>query len=203
MRGNGHADIVSRYGGKISTKDPRGAPHAVYKYLGVYFYTFDHATKVLDFIQAEKDSFYAHLAPLNLSATELIMLTNKQLFPTVTYRLPASPLTDGQLALLQSKIWNNLVRYGSLPRGLSPKNRYDGTSKCCFGLMLFQVFMPSQVYNYSIRYLNSEGPKQSNSWVHKALTAEKENWLEVAFVDSVHALGGADSMDLARGTPTQ
>ena len=190
MRGNGHADIVSRYGGQISTKDPRGAPHAVYKYLGVYLYTSDHANKVLDFIQAEIDSFYAHLAPLNLSATELIMLTNKQLIPTVAYRLLASPLTDVQLALLKSKIWSNLARYGRLPRGLSPKNRYDGRSKGCFGLMPFQIFMPSQIYNYWIRYLNAEGPKQSNFRVHKALTAEKENWLQVAFVDSVHALGG-------------
>ena len=50
--------------------------------------------------------------------------------------------------------------------------------------------MRSQIYNYSIRYLNAEGPKQSNLWVHKALTAQSENWLQVAFVDSVHALGG-------------
>ena len=190
MRANGHADLVSRYKGKISTKKPRGAPHAVYKYLGVHFCTSNHATKVLDFIQAEIDSFDAHLAPLNLSATELIMLTNKQLIPTVAYRLLASPLTDGQFALTQSKIWSNLGRYGRLPRGLSPKNRYDRKFKGCFGLMPFQIFMRSQIYNYWIRYLNSGGPKQSNSWVYKALTAENENWLQVAFVDSVHALGG-------------
>ena len=93
----------------------------------------------------EIDSFYAHLAPLKLSATELIMLTNKQLIPTVAYRLLASPLTDVQLALLRSKIWSNLARYGRLPGGLSPKNRYDGRSKGCFGLMPFQTFMRSQI----------------------------------------------------------
>ena len=56
--------------------------------------------------------------------------------------------------------------------------------------MRFQIFMQSQIYNYWIRYLSSEGPPQSNSWVHKALTAEKVNLLQLAFVDPVHALKG-------------
>ena len=67
-----------------------------------------------------------------------------------------------------------------------PKNRYDGRGKGCLGLMPFQIFMRSQIFNYSIR----EGPQQSNHWVHEALVSKKINWLQVAFVDAVYALGG-------------
>ena len=83
MRGMGHTVIHSRHGGVISTRDPQGNPHQVYKYLGVYFYTADHATRVYDFIKTEINAFYALLAPLNLTASELVMLANKQL----TYRM--------------------------------------------------------------------------------------------------------------------
>ena len=50
--------------------------------------------------------------------------------------------------------------------------------------------MHTQVHNYSIRYLNSEGPLQSNYWVRRALTDKRANWLQNSFVDSVQALGG-------------
>ena len=35
--------------------------------------------------------------------------------------------------------------------------------------MPFQIFMRSQIFNYSIR----EGPQQSNHWVHEALVSKK------------------------------
>ena len=60
---------------------------------------------------AEIESFYAQLARLNLSATELIMASKKQLIPTIACRLLANPLTDRQLVLLQNKMWSNLARY--------------------------------------------------------------------------------------------
>ena len=48
LRGSGHAGIVSRHGGKISTLDSRGQPRSCYKYLGVFFYTSDFHSKVMD-----------------------------------------------------------------------------------------------------------------------------------------------------------
>ena len=74
------------------------------------------------------------------------MLTNKQLIPTVAYRLLASPLTDGQVEALHKSLWRNI--------SLSPKDKHRGHKNGCLGLMPFQTFMRSQIYNYSIRYLN-------------------------------------------------
>ena len=56
--------------------------------------------------------------------------------------------------------------------------------------MPFQTFMRSQIFNYSMRYLNCDGPPQSSMYVPEALKARKANWLQNAFVDSVYALGG-------------
>ena len=97
MRGAAHIDIHSQHGGRLSTRESTGRPHAVYKYLGVYFYTTDHIEKVFAFLKADIESFFAHLAPSGLTASGLIQLTNKQLIPTVSYRLLASPLDDSQL----------------------------------------------------------------------------------------------------------
>ena len=47
MRGAAHIDIHSQHGRRLSTRDSTGGPHAVYKCLGVYFYTTDHTEKVL------------------------------------------------------------------------------------------------------------------------------------------------------------
>ena len=192
LRGSQHAVVQSVHGGRVSTRDTAGRPHSVYKYLGVYFDTTDHATRVWEFVRAEINSFFAHLAPLQLTASELISLVNKQLIPTMAYRLMAGPITDAQLVKLQHLIWNNIAVFGKLPRRISPKDRYHSRSSPCFGLglMPFRMFMHSQVYKYSIGYLNNEGPPQSNHWVRRALTDKRANWLQNSFVDSVQALGG-------------
>ena len=83
LRGSQHAVIQSAHGGRVSTRDAAGKPHSVYKYLGVYFYTTDHATRVWEFKRAEINSFFAQLAPLQLKASELISLVNKQIIPTM------------------------------------------------------------------------------------------------------------------------
>ena len=94
LRGSGHTVVRSRYGGVLSTRKEDGSPHEVYKYLGVYFYTNNHAHQVLQYIKATINAFYTQLAPLSLTASELIMLTNKQLIPTLAYRLLAGPVTS-------------------------------------------------------------------------------------------------------------
>ena len=50
--------------------------------------------------------------------------------------------------------------------------------------------MHLQIYKYSMQYLNDEEPPQSNHWICTALRAEREDWLQVAVVDSVQSLGG-------------
>ena len=190
VRGVGHTIVRSCHGGTISTRDQNSNPHQVYKYLGVYFYTFDHSTQVYDCMRAEINAFYARLAPLELTASELIMLTNKQLLPTVAYRLLAGPVPDKQLYALQQLIWANISSYGKLPRLLSPKDRYGPRAEGGLCITPLLHFMRSQIYNYGLRYLNSDGPSQSNESVRLALTAPATNWLQESFVDSVHALGG-------------
>ena len=56
--------------------------------------------------------------------------------------------------------------------------------------MPFQIFMRTQVLNYSLRYLPGNRPKDSNHHVETGLTSKRANWLQSAFVDSVYALGG-------------
>ena len=104
LRGSGHTVVRSRYGGVLSTRNEDGSPHEVYKYLGVYFYTNDHAHQVLQYIKAKINAFCTQLAPLSFTASELIMLTNKQLIPTLAYRLLAGPVTSEQLYTLQQSI---------------------------------------------------------------------------------------------------
>ena len=185
VKGTGHTEIHSRHGGVLSTRKADGSPHQVYKYLGVYFYTSEHAYQVLQCVKSMINSFYAHLAPLQLTASELIMLTNKQLIPTVAYRLLAGPVPATQLHSLQQTVWYNLCKYGRLPRSMSPKDRHT-TMK----LVPLETFVQSQIHNYSMRYLNEDGPTQSNHFVRKALLSPTTNWLQEAFVDATNALGG-------------
>ena len=78
MRGSAQTVIGSRHRSAIATWDAANNPRKVYKYLGVYFYTEDKCQKVLDFAKSEINSFFAHFAPLGLTATEVIMLCNRQ-----------------------------------------------------------------------------------------------------------------------------
>ena len=94
MRGSAQTEIRSWHGSTIATWDAAHNPRKVYKCLGVYFYTEDQGQKVLDFVKSGINSFFANLAPLGLTATELIMLCNRYLQPNIAYRLLASPLTD-------------------------------------------------------------------------------------------------------------
>ena len=97
MRGAARTKIDSRHGASIPTWDSTSSPHKVYKYLVVYFYTSDQGQKILEFIKSESRSFFTHPALLGLTASELIMLWNEQLQPTIAFRLLAGPLTDAEL----------------------------------------------------------------------------------------------------------
>ena len=58
-------------------------------------------------------------------------------------------------------------------------------------LIPFQIFMWSQLFKYSTRYLNGDSPPQCSQLpVPQALTASKANLLRNVFVDAVYALGG-------------
>ena len=154
----------------------------------MYFYTEHQCQKVLDFVKSEMNSFIANLAPLGLTAIELIMLGNRQLQPTIAYRLLASPLTNSQLRVVEQCIWRDLSLFGKLPKFLLPKNKHTGRRDGSLSLVLFHIFlfifMRTQIFNYSSGYLTGDGPKQSNHHVETALTRKRANWLQNAFVDS-------------------
>ena len=57
-------------------------------------------------------------------------------------------------------------------------------------LVPLETFVQSQIHNYSLRYLNEDGPTQSNHFVRKALLSPTTNWLQETFVDATNALGG-------------
>ena len=83
LRGANHTSTRSRYGGILSTAKPDGTPHQVYKYLGVYVYTSGFAHQFFQFLKGTISYFFVQLAPLDLTASESIMLTNKQLIRTI------------------------------------------------------------------------------------------------------------------------
>ena len=68
LRGSGHTVVWSCYGGVQPTRKEDRSHNEVYKYLGVYFYTNDHAHQVLQYIKATINAFYTQLAPLSLTA---------------------------------------------------------------------------------------------------------------------------------------
>ena len=190
MRGSVQTEIHSLHGASIATWNSSGSPHKVYKYLGVYFYTSDQGQKILEFIKSEILSFFTNLAPLSLTASELMLLCNKQLQLTIAFCLLAGPLTDAELQAVEQCIWRNLPIHSKLPRFLSAKNRHAGRAQGSLNLTPFKVFMHTQIFNYSMRYLQGDGPRKSNQWVRQALTSARANWLQKAFVDAVYALGG-------------
>ena len=95
-----------------------------------------------------------------------------------------------RLIHLIQPIWHNIAQNGKLPHRLSPKDGQLGKMQGCMALIPFQIFVRSQFFNYSMGYLNGDSPLQCTSFVPQALTASKANWLQNAFVDAVHALGG-------------
>ena len=66
VRGAGQVTFRSQHGGCISTHTATGEPHAFYKYLGVYFYTSNHMSQIYEFAKSLIDSFFTHIAPLQL-----------------------------------------------------------------------------------------------------------------------------------------
>ena len=180
-----HTVLLSRHEGILSTRKEDGSPHEVYKELGVYFYTNDHEHQVLQYIRTTIHAFYAQLAPLSSTASELIMLTNKQLIPTLAYRLLAGPVTSERLYALQQSIWHSISKYGQLPRLPLRKDRHTHLK-----LVPLQTFMHPQIHSFSMRYLGGEGPPQTNYYIHQALTSPKPNWLQVTLVDATNAFGG-------------
>ena len=141
MRGSVQTEIRSRHGSTIATWDAANNASKVYKYLGVYFHTEEQGQKVLDFVTSEMNLFFTDLAPLGLIATELMVLCNRQLQPTIVYRLLASPFIDSQLNTVEQCIRRNLSLFGKFPRFLSPKKKHTGRKDGSPSLVLFQIFM--------------------------------------------------------------
>ena len=120
-----------------------------------------------------------------LSTTECTYL------PTyLAYQLMAGPITDAQLYKIQQSIWHNVAQYGHLPHHVSQKDRHLGRSRGCFSQMPFQACMRSEIFNYSMRYLNHDGPPHCSRFVSDALKAQKPKLLQNSFVDCVYSLGG-------------
>ena len=84
LEGAPHFSFISPSGAEVSTLDSLGNPRYFYKYLGVNFYTEGQLPRVIAFVSAEIASYFDYLAPLGLTHTELIRLTNCQLIPILT-----------------------------------------------------------------------------------------------------------------------
>ena len=138
--------------------------HQVYKYLGVYSYTSDQRRRVYELIKSEINACFDVLASLKLTASELIMLCNRQLQITLAYRLLASPLNTHQLQMIEKTIWRNISVYGLLSKGLLPKNKYMAGTEGCLNLVPFDTFIQSPLPPYP--FPRSTQHLEDNEWAH-------------------------------------
>ena len=72
----------------MSATDDRGQPRKCYKYLGVYFYTSDFSDRAIEFVQAEVNSFFTHLTPLQRPVPRVIEFVQAEVNSFFTHLAP-------------------------------------------------------------------------------------------------------------------
>ena len=145
-------------------------PREQVRYLGVYYHTSLSLQSLQDRLQLQIQDFYARLPSNIFSLREVILITNSQLIPALSYRLsgccPPSPF----LSHLQSIIWKNICRL-SPARASTPHNtRYAPLAAGGLGLIFLPVHVASLYTKNLARYQLNEGPLEVNQAVMAALT---------------------------------
>ena len=175
--------------------DPKTlAPRKVYKYLGAYLFTDPDPILTYELAKSEITSFFTFLHPLNLTLSEYIRLVNLQLIPTLQYCLMAHPLDQSQLKSLQNIIWKNIAidhdpekrnRIFSL---VSNKDKYTSRPHGGLDLRHFQHCLNISTINSAIRYLNIEGPDETNQIFRQAALGAETSKVLKLISDACHSL---------------
>ena len=187
--------ITAPSGKRLSTIDPKAlAPRKVYKYLGVYLFTDPDPTLTYELAKSEFTSFFTFLHPLNLTLSENIRLVNLQLIPTLQYNLMAHPLEQSQLRSLQNIIWKNIAidrdrkKRNRISRLVSNKDKYTSRPHGGLDLRHFQQCLSMSTVNAAIRYLNNEGPDETNKLFWKTALNEENSMVLKLVSDACHSL---------------
>ena len=187
--------ITAPAGKRLSTIDPKTlAPRKVYKYLSVYLFTDPDPILTYELAKSEITSFFTFLHPLNLTLSEYIQLVNLQLIPTLRYRLMAHPLDQSQLKSLQNIIWKNIAidhdpeKRNRISRLVSNKDKYTSRPHGGLDLRHFQHCLNISTVNSAIRYLNNEGPDETNQ-IFRPAALDAENSMVLKLIsDACHSL---------------
>ena len=188
MGNSPHISFPTSNGSIISTRFPDGTPRTVYKYLGIYLYTTDQKENLDLYIKNEISAFFTALATLELAHNELIVLTNSQLIPIITYRLIAHTMNPDSLQLFDNLIWKEICAQTSLPLRLSKKDRH-GSKKQGLGLHLVSTSVHKNTYHTGLRHLNKEGSPLVDHLVSTVLRDQGVNRLQESFLDAAQTLG--------------
>ena len=187
--------ITAPSGKGLSTIDPKTlAPRKVYKYLGVYLFTEPDPILTYELAKSRITSFFTFLHPLNLTLSEYIQLVNLQLIPTLQYRLMAHPLDQSQLQSLQNIIWKNIAihhdpeKRNRISRLVSNKDKYTCRPHGGLDLRHFQHCLNISTVNAAIRYLNNEGPEETNQLFRQAALNEEISMVLKLISDAWHSL---------------
>ena len=99
---------------------------------------------------------------------------NLQLIPTLQYRLMADPLDQSQLKSLQNIIWKNIAidhdpeSRNRISRLVSNKDEYTSRPHGGLDLRHFQHCLNISTVISAVRYLNKEGPDETNQIFRQA-----------------------------------
>ena len=163
-------------------------PRTHYKYLGTYFFNKTQNKHMHSLLTNIISSFFHDLAPLPLSYTGLIKLSNSQLKPSLTYRLIYNSLPENLLNSLDSAIWSYISKQGHLSKPTPTKTKYGNRAHFQLGITSLKLNVHQQTVNHITRYLLKEGPKPTNEAVLYALSqpTPSPNLLESISVESAN-----------------
>ena len=172
----------------FSTYDKSGNPRTHYKYLGTYFFNKTQNKHMHSLLANTISSFFHDLAPLPLSYTELIKLSNSQLIPSLTYCLIYNSLPENLLNSLDSAIWSYISKQGHLSKLTPTKTKYGNRAHFQLGITSLKLKVHQRTVNHLTRYLLKEGPKPINEAVLYALSqpTSSPNLLQSFSVDSAN-----------------
>ena len=187
--------ITAPSGKRLSAIDPKTlAPRKVYKYLGVYLLTDPDPILTYELAKSEITSFFTFLHPLNLTLSEYIRLVNLRLIPTLQYRLMAHPLDQSQLKSLQNIIWKNIAidhdpeKRNRISRMVSNKDKYTSRPHGGLDLRHLQHCLNISTVNSAIRYLNNEGPDETNQIFRQGALGADNSMVLKLISDACHSL---------------
>ena len=184
-----HFSFRARGGMVISTCRPDGTPRDFYRYLGVYLYSSDPGGRLDTYVLNEIRGFFSTLAPLELTHSELVLLINCQLIPTLTYRLMAHNFPTSVLESYDKAIWTELCANSRVSGLVSEKDRNIRRKEGGLNLNSLRVSVQKSVYHTALRHLNGEGPQRASFPINRCLRADSPNLLLDVFVDAAQSLG--------------